>query len=338
MKTIKIISLISFCCLLSSSFLSCSDDDNDSTVLKNDCIKWTIGPNVVGTEIEFAYAMALPYNAGKIVKAQVEASIAGADGTWMEHNSYYTDREGSKDIPVLVGAPSKTEAKRTTVDFVVDTCAATLRYYYIVPEEAKGKTVSFTFTAEAIGVDGQSYNVSYQMGPYQVSTMDMQLDLTLSRTKCYISIEDMTVYSADEIAANPGKIDLVYLFRNYKDEGIEFQHAFVSPGADPMFLPDVVLPVGASNISKIRKGGPSDAHLARLDQKDPAEKQPAVYVDDLDMQTVNLAIMPDYALDVRTYDGMWVETQDGKYRAFIFANQMRNISGGTISMKRYTMK
>lgn len=338
MNIIKKIALfICFCCLI-PLFWACSDDD-DASILKNDCIKWTIGPNVVGTEIEFTYAMAMPYNSGKIIKAEVEASIEGAEGTWMEHNSYYTDREGGTDVPVLVGSPSVTSNAKTTVEFVVDTCAAALRYYYKIPEIAKGKTVSFTFTAYGVGNDGVNYNISYKMGPYQISSMDMVLDLTLSRNNCFISIEDMTIYDADQAASNASKIDLVYLFRNYKEQGIEFQHAFVSPGADPMYLPDVVLPTGVNNISKIRKGGPTDAHLARLDEKEPVpEKQPGVYVDDVDFTSINLSGMPNYALDVRTYDGLWVETQDGKYRAYIYANNMRNITGGTISMKRYTMK
>lgn len=334
MKIIKNLAIpVCICCSI-LFFSACSDDDNDSTSLKNDCIKWSTGPSVVGTEIEFAYAMAMPYNSGNIVKAEIEASIEGAEGTWLEHRSYYTDREGGFDVPVLVGSPSVTVGNKTTVDFVVDTCASTLRYYYKVPEEAKGKSVSFTFSA--LSSNGETVN--YRMGPYQVSKMDMKLDMSLTRNTCYISIEDMKVYTAAEALANPEKIDLVYLFRNYSEEGIEFRHAFVSPGANPIYLPDVTLPTGVSNVSKIRKGGPKDAHLARLHLKDPAEIQPAVYVDDIDMESVKFSGMPDYALDVRTYDGLWVETQDGRYRAYIYANEMRNITGGTISIKRYKMK
>ena len=52
-------------------------------VLQNDVIKRSLGPNVTGTSIEFAYAMALPSSKGKLVSAEVEASIAGGPGTYL---------------------------------------------------------------------------------------------------------------------------------------------------------------------------------------------------------------------------------------------------------------
>jgi hypothetical protein len=337
MNNMKIFDKLLFVFLLgclSLCFVACSDEEEDSKNLKNDCIKWSMGPNIAGLDIEFAYAMALPYNTGKILSAQVEANIAGAAGTWMEHNSYHTDRAGQMDVPVRVGDPSVTDGKTTKVDFAVDTCAATLRYYYRIPEDAKGKSVSFTFSAQA----SNGETVSYQMGPYTVSKMDMKLDLTLSRANCYISIEDMAVYNEVQAAANPDKIDLVYLFRNYNSEGIEFQHAFAAPAADPMYLPDIVLPAGVTRNLKIRKGGIKDVHLARLYLKPVPEQQPNVYVDDIDLINVDLSNMPNYALNLIQDDGMWVETQDGKYKAYIYVNSVRTIAGAVISMKRYTIK
>src|SRR5947208_13157715 len=70
-------------------------------ILQNDVIKRSLGPNVTGTSIEFAYAMAVPSAKGKLVSAEVEASIAGAAGTYLENNSYYTSN--GADIPVKVG-------------------------------------------------------------------------------------------------------------------------------------------------------------------------------------------------------------------------------------------
>lgn len=48
---------------------------------------------------------------------------------------------------------------------------------------------------------------------------------------------------------------------------------------------------------------------------------------------------PDYAVNLKEEAGAWVETADGKYRAYIYLNKVNN--GGksaVISMKRYTMK
>lgn len=318
-------------CLIALSFIAC-DDEKDNTVLKNDCLKWSSGPNLAGLDIEFAYAIALPYKTGKIVSAQVEASIAGAKGTYLENNSYYTNPNGQIDTPVLVGAPSVTDGKTTKVDFVVDTCAATLRYYYKIPEEAKGQSVSFHFSAKA----STGETVSYQMGPYAISKMDMQLDLSLTRANCYISIEDMAVYNATEAALVPEKIDLVYLFQNYTAQDIDFLHSFVAPAANPQYLPGITLPKGVNRDAKIRKGGPKDAHLARMQLS--GRQQPGVYVDDIDLIGMNFTDMPDFALNLIAEDGLWVETHDGKYRAYIYVNSVRNIAGAVISMKRYTMK
>jgi hypothetical protein len=88
--------------------------------------------------------------------------------------------------------------------------------------------------------------------------------------------------------------------------------------------------------AKIRKGGPKDAHLARMQLS--GRQQPGVYVDDIDLIGMNFTDMPDFALNLIAEDGLWVETQDGKYRAYIYVNSVRNIAGAVISMKRYTMK
>lgn len=53
---------------------------------------------------------------------------------------------------------------------------------------------------------------------------------------------------------------------------------------------------------------------------------------------MDMSNMPDWALDIVTNDGMFIETQDGKYKAYIYVNEMKKgRAGGTISMKRYTM-
>ena len=239
------------------------------------------------------------------------------------------------DTAIVVGNPSVTDGAITQVDYCVDTCAATLRYYYVIPEEAKGKQVTFTFSAQA--TNGET--VSMNMGPYDIATMDMKLDLSLSAANCYISIEDMAVYNAAQAAEHPEKIDLVYLYRNYNVDTVAFNHAFVAPAADAQkYLPGVTLPAGVNRDTRIRDVGIKDAHLARLHLKNPPEAQPAIYIDDIDLRDMDMSNMPDWALDIATNDGMFIETQDGKYKAYIYANEMKKgRAGGTISMKRYTV-
>lgn len=311
-------------------FTACQDEEYSLPTLEgglhNDCIKRTLGPNVVGLNLEFAYAMALPKAEGKIVSAQVEASIAGGAATYMEYRSFSTNSSGV-DVPVTIGSPSVTSATKTEVVFTKDTCAATLRYYYIIPEDARGKTVKFTFSAKAS--NGQT--VTYEMGPYTVAKMDMKLDLVVSdNNNSYISIADMAVYNAATAATKAANIDLVYLYRTYTTA--TFNHALVAPAANPDYKPGITLPAGVSNSAKIWKvWALRDQHLARL--------QYGIYIDDVDFQELDFSGAPDYAINLRAEAGTWVETADGKYHAYIYINKIDNTKKEmTISIKRYHMK
>ncbi len=302
--------------------------------LSNDCIKRTLGPNIVSLPIEFAYAMALPKSVGKLVSAQVEASIAGATGTYLENNSYYTNTSG-QDVPVRIGTPSVNDGNRTKVTFNVDTNAATLRYYYYIPEEARGKTVSFTFSATSS--DGKT--VSYKMGPYNISKMDIKRNLTVTNgDSAYISIENMAVYNSSNAAANAGKVDLVYL---YRATPAAFIHALVSPAADTQYLPGVKLPAGVNRSTKIRKVfNLPEYNLVRSFGTYVSSTPSGIYIDDKDFQELNLSDAPNYAIGLKAEAGTWVETADGKYRAYIFIN---TVTVGTtsqravISMLRYAL-
>ena len=320
---------------------ACSDDLKKEgpigNILKNDCIKRSLGPNVAGLDMEFAYAMALPPSAGKLLSASVEASVAGDAETWMEHRSY------NPDGFVIVGNQSENNGARTTVSFTIDTCAATLRYYYRIPESAKGKQVSFTFSVAA----SNGETVSYPMGPYTIAKMDIKHALQVNAADCFISLADMAVYDAAAAAANPADIDLVYLFRRYGTWGIVFDHAFVSPAADPRYLPAAspqyqpggfTLPTGMNNSSRIRRTNElRDRQLYDIPGLPPTSLS-GIYVDDIDLETLIFTGMPNYAIDVRAENGMWVETQNRKYRAFIYVNSVNDNGSAVISMKRLTMQ
>ena len=313
--------------VMATMFVSCQKDEytlpEAVKELTNDCIKRTIGPNIVSLPIEFAYAMAIPKSKGKLVSAQVEASIAGATGTYLEHRSFYTNT-GGVDVPVTVGTPSSNDGKSTKVAFTVDTTAATLRYYYVIPEEARGQSVTFTFSATSS--NGQT--VSYKMGPYTIAKMGIKRNIAVSNGNlAYISIENMTAYTAAEAAANAGKVDLVYL---YRATPASFTHALVSPGADASLLPGVTLPSGVNRSSKLRK-------VFNLQDRNLANLQFGIYVDDKDLQEVDLTDAPNYALGLRAEAGTWVETADKKYKAYIFVNTVNANGSAVISMLRYAL-
>ena len=323
-KNIKFPALI---LIMLTSLLACTKQEytipDPVSQLTNDCIKRTIGPSIVSLPLEFAYAMALPKINGKLVSAEVEASIAGASGTFLEHRSFYTNSSGV-DVPVTIGTPSTTVDKLTKVTFNVDTNASTLRYNYVIPEEARGKSVSFTFTATSS--DGKT--ATYKMGPYAISKMAIKKNLAVSNgVNAFISIEDMAVYNATAAATNAGKVDLVYL---YRATPTTFTHALVSPGADAAYLPGVTLPSGVNRSTKLRKVfGLQDRNLSNL--------QYGIYVDDIDFTQLDMVDMPNYALGLRAEAGVWVETTDKKYRAYIFVNSINAAGTAVISIMRYTL-
>ena len=278
---IKKYSYLILAVLALSLFSACSDDD-DPTILGNDCIKRTTGPNVIGLDLEFSYAMALPPSAGKLVSAQVEATIAGATGTYLSNKSMYTDG-GGENIGVQIGEPSVTNGTKTEVVFTVDTCASTLRYYYIIPEEARGKQVSFTFSSTA----SNGEKATYHMGPYTISKVDMALDLdAVTDDRCFFSIEDMAFYTAAEAATRPEKIDLVYLYR--KLSTVKYEHAMVAP-SNTEYMPKMAIPSGVNrNTALIKEYGLRYKHLARL--------QYGAYVDDLDFEKITFTNKPIFAI------------------------------------------
>lgn len=311
--------------------VSCKKDDyklpTASDKLQNEAIKRTLGPNIVGQQIEFAYAMAILPSKGKLVSCTAEASIAGAAGTYMEYKSYFTDVNNSgKDTGVVVGSPSVTSGTTTTVNYTVDTSAATLRYYYVIPEEARGKSVSFTFTAKS----SNGETISTKMGPYTITKMDMKLNMKVTdKNQMYISIGDTAVYDSAGAAAHAGSIDLVYLYRSYTTSA--FNHALVAPAADTTYLPGVHLPPGVNRTAKLLKVfNLRDHNLA------PLEQYGDTFIDDVDFEKLDLTGEPNFAINLKADAGVWVETADGKYRAYIFINNVAT-GNATISMKRYAM-
>ena len=110
----------------------------------------------------------------------------------------------------------------------------------------------------------------------------MHIFLGFAYVGCLVS--NMTVYNAANAAANADKIDLVYLYRNLTTSA--FNHALVSPAADPQYLPGVTLPAGVNKSAKVLK-------VFNLPDYDLAKTQVGVYIDDLDFQKITLTHAPN---------------------------------------------
>jgi hypothetical protein len=301
-------------------FLLSCEKEEDSFTFGSDCIKRVIVPNIVGDKMEFAYAMAVDSAIGTLTSMEVEASIAGDTATYIDPNSYYTDRSG-KDIGIEVAKASTLENGVCKTEFVADTNAATLRYYYHIPEAARGKEVAFTFSA----VNSKGSRVSKKMGPYKISKMDMATNIVLSPgNTCYLSIKNLKAYTAADIASNPqlaSEIDLIYGFSVTTAIG----YALYAPTAPAETRPDVVIPAGVTGDAKmVRVWDVKDQQLSDL--------QWSVFVDDLDLEKQSFQGGNTALLDLKSQAGVWAESADKTTRAYIFINAA---DGGnlTVSIK-----
>lgn len=349
MKLLKY-AMLSF---LALSCFSCSDDDESA--IKNDMIKKTVSPAIAGEKIEFAYAMGTTN--GRVSKAEAVASITGATGTGFELNSWFTAQTGmdvngvhygaGEDVPLPTVKDASTDGNTSIANMMEkvdahyinptipigtsqsDLIAATLRYNYVVPEEAKGKTLSITFTA----VSSTGDRVSYRTPDYKISKMDMKRLIELKNEgACYFSIEDMKAYTKEEVASQnlSGKIDFIYNYQT-KLNGFDYAHSFVSPATDPKFIAiSGIVPSGATNNTPMEQR--ANVHDAQLKGSNPA-----VYVDDIDFETLDLNGAMNYILNLKKDDSAFMKTADGKWAAYVYVNNVDGSGKMTISIKRYPL-
>ena len=312
--------------ILLASLVACSDED---TSLQNDLIKRTTSPLIVGEKIEFAYAAGTPDS--KLSTLSVRASIPGATGTNFEPYAWHT--ENGTDISEVVATNCVTDGNTSTAE-IIDSQATTLRYYYVIPEEAKGKRVSFIFSS--VAEDGEE--VSLNTPSYTISSMDMKKLITLSGEENgarYFSIEDMRAYTKDEVAAGnlSSKIDFIYAYaatKTVNGNNYDYKHAFFSPAAEAYYPDDFVLPAGIEKKSTLM-----DKKLYVWDGQLKDDINTAIYIDDLDLKEQTYENSADYVLDLRADGGVFMKTSDGQYSAFIYINSLNNdAKSAVIGIKR----
>ncbi len=337
-------------------FASCSDDNDNSGSMRNDFIKKTTAPAIVGEQIEFAYAMGTTN--GRLSTAEAVVSTAGGTGTGFGLYSYFTSRGNltigstkyvaGDDVPLKTVKEASTSGAISTATMMeqVDACyinptvafgtaqtdliAATIRYYYVVPEEARGKEFSVKFSSKS--TSGET--ATYQTPAYKVSKMDMKRSIAMtSNNVCYFSIADMKAYTKAEVDAQnmSAKIDFIYLYQA-KLGAYDYGNVFVSPGTDPKYIAisDIVPGNWTKNKTSMEK---------RVDVKDAQLKGniPNVYIDDIDFETLNLSAAADYVLGFGVDHGAFMKTADGKYAAYVYVNAVNN-GTMTVSIKRYPLK
>jgi len=297
--------LVSLCVLV--GFNSCSDDDD--TALKNDLLKKSYGPVIPGTTLEFAYALGA-VDGARLQTAEVTASIPGAEGTGISDKSRYTDYNGGAEIEVTI-ATSVSTGGAISKAALIDTIAATVRYFYIVPEEARGKQISFTFS-------GTSATSSVSMGSdaYTVSNMDIKIAQTMDLERCYYSVKDMRAYTKAEVESqNLGsKVDIVFIDKPTMGSGFSFGRALVAPSNEKNYLTAAEIPSGANNKTLIERRYWPDGQL-----KIGGGVQ-NVFIDDIDLRQAAVDGSVTYAYGLGTDQGVLIKTADGKYTAYLYIN------------------
>lgn len=315
------------CCAM----VSCSKDEGEQSV-KNDLIKRTTSPLVVGEKIYFAYAAASVD--GKLKTMRVKASTPGGEGTGYESVTWHTGSNGI-DVSTEVASSVSTDGATSEATLIDDVQSTTLRYYYTIPAELKGKEVSFVFSA----VSTTGREISTSTPSYKVSAMDMQKSITMVSSEegaRYFSIEDMKAYTLAEVEVGnlSDRIDFIYAYAAKKSVGesqYDYKHAFFSPAATNYYPDGFSIPASWSKNSTLM-----EKKLYVWDGQLKNDPNNGIYVDDLDLKEQSFDNSVDYVLDIRTEGSVFMESASKKYVAYIYINSVTDASEtAVVGIKRY---
>lgn len=315
------------------SFTACKKDDKPSATLKNEFIKRTVSPLIVGERLEIAYGAGSTNSV--LSSMQVIANIPGAAGTGFETVTHRT--VNAADITATVATSSITKDAVSTA-MLIDTNATTLRYIYIVPEAARGKQVSFEFSVTSKNGEKAASSTPY----YNVSKMSMARNITLTGTATgarYFSIADMKAYTQAQVDSGnlSARIDFVYAYAATVTPGstaYTYGHSLVAPAAPAAYYPaGFNIPAGwTKNSTPMEKKSGTTVYDGQL----KGDANNTIFVDDQDLQKQLFDGSPNFAITLAADASIFMKTADGKYTAFVYINTVNNgTSTSVISLKRY---
>ena len=304
---------------------SCSDDESP---LRNDLLRKDVGPVLVGNTLEFAYAIGST-DGTQIKAVEVTAAFPGAEGTGIAINSRYTNPDNGEEEEVRIATETSTEGTVSKA-YIVDTVAATIRYFYVVPEVARGSKIKFHF--RSITGTGEA---TVQSPEYTVSNVEIFKNLSLSsgERSCF-SLETMQSYSVAQVEEMgiAGKIDFIYTYKPTMGSGWSFAHGLVSPSNEKGYLYPVEIPLGAANRTLMEKRYWPDGQLK-------TSGVPTIYVDEIDLRQAALDGVTAHAYELGQDQGVLVKSHDGKYIAYLYINETSsNLKRMSFAIKRLTLK
>jgi hypothetical protein len=326
----KLLTIIVGLSLATVFITSCKKDDKP-TNLKNEFIKRTTAPLIVGERLEFAYGAGSTN--GKLGAMQAIASIPGAAGTGFETVTHRT--VNAVDLTTVVATNAVTNGGTSSVT-ITDTAATTLRYIYIVPEAARGQQLSVAFSVNNKAGDQASTTTP----GYAISSMDMVRNITVVGTATgarFFSIADMKAYTQAEVDAGnlSAKIDFVYAYAatiTPTTTAYTYGHSLVSPAAAAYFPAGFTIPAAwTKNSTPMEK----KIGTAVFDGQLKNDPNISTYVADFDLQQQKFDGSANFAITLSADASVFMKTADGKYTAFVYINSATNASStAVISLKR----
>jgi len=297
------------------------------TSLGNDCINKTYYvPYIVGTEMLFSYAMYMPKGSGHLSEARVQCSIPGDTGSYLDNYAYTTDNYG-QDLPHRMGGKCSSEFGNYCVTFDVDTIAATLRFHYVIPEEARGKKVKFNFSVKSS--DGQT--ASFETPEYQIRKMTMKLDIPITPERCFFSLENLQAYTKAEAEEQNIPIDFLWgyssLFKDSADRSF-----FGNPARTSSYSTYFT-----KSVPSTVRDTPNMYRYTIIEPQLGRQEFDGFYIDDRDFETLTINSNTDVLIGVLNCNGFWIETADKKYKAYVYCNSYAS-DGCKVSIKRYTLQ
>ena len=322
--------------ILSFTFFSC-EKSNDYELITY--LDKSYGPIIVGQQVDFSFAIA-SNDDSSLKNFEISASIAGQAGTTVDTKCYWTLLDGVTYNKVMLSGIST--VGKVTAGSVIDgiiwetgsasgysSKAVTIRYSYIVPEEARGKNLQFNVRYTTVKGSEQSFSTI----TYNVEKMDMVKDIVLtdlaSNTgKNYFSISELKAYTKAEVESlnKSAAIDFVYRYATTP---------IVTPGGNSITLNTCIS--AASNLiylnnNYVPASWTKNATLIEARKWDDMQLKgntPNSYITDLDIKSTSFNGKTFGEFNLKKDFSVVAKTADGKYCAFIY---LKSVSAGTITI------
>lgn len=310
-------------------------------------LKKTYGPLIVTQQVDFAFAIASE-DGSSLKNFEISASFPGQTGTTADTKCYWSLLDGktySKDMLSGIGTNGKVTSGSIIEGIVWEmgkvsgysSEAVTIRYSYVIPEEARGKSLKFDIKYTT--AKGTQY--AYTTSSYTVENMDMVTDVVLADPagnigKRYFSVSEMKAYTLAEVNAQnkSGFIDFVYRYNSATittpgNLALKLNSCISAP-SQSVYLSSDYVPAGwTKNTTKIETRKWDDMQLKG--------NTPNNYVTDLDLEDAVLAGNTFGEYDLKKDFGLLMQSSDGKYRAFVYLKSVGTATV-TIGVKRLLVK